>query len=305
VDAAAVEEAITKAPAQAKGKPATKAKPAKAQAASKPNAPSKSFSDDPDDDGGTYALLDKPGEEGEGIKLTYEPDTSIKDLRGPAVAAVVPPSNAMLWFGASGCLVNLFIVLVQVWPFIFADNLLDHKQYFEEYYLFRRPGVSNDEFQKGLTRIKNIPDDRKDLLPEEKDTIAKAEGDDRMQRIIVAITYFMLIIYNGVIVVGATKMQYLESRTWGIVAAVMTLVILSDGPLLWLTYNGASMLVSSLFERGELIDWFSYGNFLLYLMLVGACVPPVGIGIWSLKVLNRPEVRAGFEYVPDDGFVSR
>jgi hypothetical protein len=80
----------------------------------------------------------------------------------------------------------------------------------------------------------------------------------------------------------------------------MTLVIVSDGPLLWLTYHGASMLVSSIFEKGELTDWFSYGNFLFYLLIVGACVPPVGIGVWSLRTLNRPEVIAGFEYVPED-----
>jgi hypothetical protein len=302
----AMEEGIQQAPAvKAKAAPAKKEKAppgATKKGEKKPSpapapAPAPSSKDD-DDEGGTYALLDKPGDEAPKPEVSYAPDTSIKDLRGPAVAKIVPPSNHMIRFAAVGALVNLVIVLIQVWPFMFSDHLIDHRLFFEDWYKVPHPEYNIDR-QKASQRLKAMPDDRKDLNDTEKEVIEDAEGFDRVLRIVLAIIYFFLMIYNGVIVVGATKMQNLESRTWGIVAAIMTLIIVSDGALLYFVWILGSLLISGLgFAGTELI---SYGNFLLLVQLLLAAAYPVVIGIWSLRVLFNPDVIAGFEYVPEDG----
>jgi hypothetical protein len=300
VDAGAANEGVQQAPAaKARVKVGPKGKAAEAPA--KKPIPAPSAPSDEEDEGGTYALLDKPGDEEKKPGINYAPDDSIKDLRGPAVAAVVPPSNHMIRFAAVGALVNLFIVLIQVWPFMFSDYLIEYKLFFEEWYKVPHDNdpLPGPDRQKSLMRLKQLPDERANLNEYEKEVLADEEATDRVVRIVLAIIYFFLMIYNGVIVVGATKMQNLESRTWGIVAAIMTLVIVSDGALLYFVWILGHILLSALDMTGTEI--FSYGNFLLLLQLLLAAAYPVVIGIWSLRVLFNPDVIAGFEYVPDDG----
>ena len=79
-----------------------------------PAAPAKGFEDD-EDGGGTYGLIKEGDGEGNQQKINYAPDTSLKDLRGPAQEAVMPPTNMLIltaalgFFGWLGFIIALLI----------------------------------------------------------------------------------------------------------------------------------------------------------------------------------------------------
>jgi hypothetical protein len=299
VDAADA-ETIQPAPvAKAKAKPAKEAViPAAAkQATTKPSpAPATAGISDDEEGGGTYDLLDKPGAEEKKPEISYAPDTSIKDLRGPAVTAVVPPSNHMIRFHAIGALLALAWVLIEVWPFIFSEHLIDHRYFFEEWYKTPHEGV---DMQKARQRIKALPEERKDLNDYEKGVLEDAESFFATLSIVMAIVFFVVMIYDGIVVVAATKMQNLESRGWGIAGAIMTLALVGAAPHLYWDLQLSWLFLAFLDVTVQGI--FSYGMFMLVLLLGAGAAYPIIIGVWSLRVLLSPEVIAGYEYVPEDG----
>src|SRR5207249_488616 len=95
-----------------------KVKSKKPAAPEKPAKPAKKSGgdEDEDEDGGkTYGFVQEdPKEEENKPKITYAPDTSIKDLRGPAQAAVVPPTNLVILCGAVGFFgwILLFVMIM-------------------------------------------------------------------------------------------------------------------------------------------------------------------------------------------------
>jgi hypothetical protein len=97
-------------------------------------------------------------------------------------------------------------------------------------------------------------------------------------------------IYSGILTFGAVKMQNLESRVWGIVACVMSILpfnLLGFVALTWLIIQFVLLMVLD-DVTGMLIGVASIEA------LLG-----VGVGIWGLVVLMKPEVIEGFEYEPE------
>jgi predicted Zn finger-like uncharacterized protein len=263
---------------------ATKAAPAKPAAKKKP-APSKT---DDDEEAGTYAVIKEPDNDEDKPEIDYAPDMSIKDLRGPAQGMVVAPSNQMTLIGAIGCLINLVFVLYCVWPFMFSEYILNHEEVLEEYYT----GSTKKEHKD---RLKSIPKDRKGLNDEEKRIMEDFEDEEIAWRVTCAIVFFVLMIYNGVIVVGAIKMQNLESRAWGLVAAVMCIIPLCGwAPLLtgwWLI-----VLVFRAYSAAATFDFWDMLNLIRFFLTISIPFYPLFVGIWSLRTLLRQEVIDGFEY---------
>ena len=91
------------------GSQQTKSK-SRGQESQQPASRRQAFRDDDDDeDGGIYGYFSEEQKaEEDKPQIEYAPDMSIKDLRGPAQAAVVPPSNYLLLIGGLCCLSDLF-----------------------------------------------------------------------------------------------------------------------------------------------------------------------------------------------------
>ncbi len=279
------------APAAAAGKKAP-ARPA-APAAQAAKAPAE------DDDGGTYQVIKMPEDEEDGKQqIKYEPDTSIKDPRGPAQAAVMGPSNQMLLIAALGGLLNVVAFAVWLWPFVFAPHLIDHADFLEQYYMQRlRKGVDQTEQGIIVNRLKIYgtasPPSRESLAEDERKLVDAAENEELHRRLLFLGLCVLGLIYDALITIGAIKMQHLESRGWGLTAAILTIV-----PVISV---GGYMMVGFLLIRtvGRMLDMSDVTDMMMYAWLGATALWALGVGIWGLTVMLRQEVVDGFEYKPD------
>jgi hypothetical protein len=104
------------------------------------------------------------------------------------------------------------------------------------------------------------------------------------------------LIYNAISIVGAVKMQNLESRAWGIVSSCMFLLPMGVG--------GISSVLGGVFHY-TIGDWImderAAGVFPFYSVVLAVLPYLLGIlvGVWSLRTLMMKKVIAGFEYVAD------
>ena len=252
-----------------------------------PPPPPKRHDDDEEDGGGVYSYIPEPGdEEGENKpEINYAPDMSIKDLRGPAQAAIVKPSNYLLLIGGLSCLCDIFLICFAFWPMVFSDSVIDYDKVLEKYY--REKGTKD-----AAEKIKSIPKERKEITNKEELAILEAEEDDaRILRFIAMGVYILLLIYNGVAVIGAVKMQNLESRGWGITSAIMTILPMGSSGIGSVFYLLVAKVGGLLLD--ELAEPYAYG--LAGLTWVIAIV----VGIYALRTLFSQEVIDGFEYVAE------
>jgi predicted Zn finger-like uncharacterized protein len=236
-----------------------------------------------DDEGGIYGYIpeDQKAEEDK-PQIEYAPDLSIKDLRGPAQAAVVSPSNYMLIIGGLGCLSNIFLICVSFWPMVFSDSPVDWQKVLKDHYKDDKNAVQRVE---GIKEYKDLKD--KDL-----EIVQDAEADMRVNLFIAMGVFIFLLLYNGVTIIGAVKVQNLESRGWGIASSIMTMLPMSSG--------GLSALIGGIFYKTigawvleEMNAYYSFGiGVLPYLFALF-------VGVWSLRTLMSQEVIDGFEYVAE------
>jgi hypothetical protein len=212
---------------------------------------------------------------------------SIKDLRGPAQAAVVAPSNYLILIGGLCCLSDIFIICFSFWPMVFSPTILDHEEVLERHY--KQKGDKD-----AASKIKSIPKERKDLKKEDLAVVEDAEADEYVWRFILMGTYIFMLIYNGVTILGAVKMQNLESRGWGIAASIMTILPFGAAGLGGLVFGVFFYTIAAF-----LFDEFS--TRLMYSLVVAGLIYVLAIlvGVWSLKTLMSQEVIDGFEYVAD------
>ena len=107
-----------------------------------------------------------------------------------------------------------------------------------------------------------------------------------------AIVFPLLVgaIYSGILTAGAVKMQNLESRGWGIAASILAMIPINVGGLQVLVGLVIKIILGILFDEPDYIVFVVMG--LLYLL-------SLGVGVWNLLILMKPEVIAGFEYEPD------
>jgi hypothetical protein len=208
-----------------------------------PQQPARKPTDDDDEDGaGTYTFQNSDQQDGPSI--SYVPDTSIKDLRGPATLLLVRPSNALIYAGMMGVLWSFIYLVVQVWPFIFKPEggySIDYEEELLDHY-------------KDLGKNQKPPSDPKMLSAEDKEYVDKVQSDDTFWRIIKSVLLVLQIMWSFTIAVGAVKMQNLESYNWSMTSAIMAI---------------------------------NPGN-------------AVFAGVWALVILNKPEVKAGFEFKGSD-----
>jgi predicted Zn finger-like uncharacterized protein len=257
-------------------------KPAKAAIKKAKSPPSRGKPRGDDEDDGVYSFVNE-NIDAEKPDIVYAPDMSIKDLRGPAQAEVVVPSNYIMLIGGLCCLCNIFIICYSFWPMIFADSVIFNWQGFlEKHFAGDKTATSRVSGYK----------DYKEVKDEDLEILHEAEGKERVKRFIQMGVFLVLLIYNAIQIVGAVKMQNLESRGWGIASSIMTLLPMGAA--------GISSLIGGVF-------FFTIGNWILdELSLpysIGLGVLPylaaIYVGATSLRTLFSQVVIDGFEYVAE------
>jgi predicted Zn finger-like uncharacterized protein len=255
----------------------------------KPAPKKKHFEDDEEDSGGIYAYVgqNKDVEEDEKPEINYAPDMSIKDLRGPAQAALVKPTNYLMLLGGLSCLCDIFLICVSFWPMVFSEHILDHEEVLAKYY--KEKGEKD-----AATKIQGIPKERKDLKKEDEAIVSDKEDERRTHLFIMMGTFIFVLIYNAIEIMGAVKAQNLESRRWGIISAIMMLLPFGTGGLATLIGGGFYVTLG-----GFLFDDESMR--ILYSCVLAGIVYLIGLvsGIAALRTLLSQEVIDGFEYVAD------
>jgi predicted Zn finger-like uncharacterized protein len=285
--------------------PAAKKKPAgkKPDDAIRAPAPPKKTHDEDDEEGGTYGVVKDPDEETaadddeeeeeegrrKGPEINYAPDMSIKDLRGPAQAAVVGPSNLLIIYGVIGFLGWLLVMFIVLIPVMFPVQSDDTAK----------------EADKAAAAAKDNPapggKKDKDSKPKEKEVPwTVVFGLDLA--ILAALPWYIFIpillgfvlgmAYGGAIVAGGVKMQSLESRQWGLVASIMNMIPVHTFGLLVLLTVIVQMILGLLFDE-------PFKTMVMIFLLVLVALLGVLVGLLNLRTLMREDVIAGFEYKPD------
>ncbi len=294
------------APAPAKKAAAKKAVPKKG-AAKKPS--------DDDEEGGTYSVLpgEAPGDEDdEKEKIDYAPDMSIKDLRGPAVGWIMRPSTWLLKCGVAGVLGWLGLIVAILIPILFPLPGGEEKPALAigRGVEAMAPGLGGGGgmgggmmggmgmgMGQGAPQQQGGPSEKKEIKEaeeEEYENCFRVFGLDLRALAAVVITISVFgVFYSALIVVGSIKMQNMESRAWGMTAAILSLIPINVLGLELLSYILVFFLLMVFMKAAAItVVWIWIGVNSLYVMSI------VG-GIWSIVVLNKEEVVAGYEYVPD------
>lgn len=276
-----------------KSKPSNRpAKTGKKKAAVKKEEPPIKFKDDDEEGGGgVYSFANvTESENEEKPDITYAPDTSIKDLRGPAQELVVRPSNWLILLGGLSCIGSIFMVAFMLWPFGFSDHLLDHKDILYRYYSEK---ANTDKAAQ--SRLKNLPEERKDMRDKEKEVVEDEESAESDWRLLWAGGFFGTLIYGAVLILGAVKVQNLESRRWGIASAVMMLLPAGTGGLVGVIYTVFYYTIAAFLFEGDTENRMIYTSVVAGLAYLGGLV----VAIWSLTAFMNKKVISGFEYVAD------
>ena len=274
-------------------KPAAKA-PAKA-------APKKK---EDDDEGGTYGYLKEEGEEEEEEenkpKISYAPDLSIKDLRGPAVSLLMGPTNKLTLCGMIGFIGWLIFLVLILIPALFPLQEDTTKPKLVMKFGRGLAAVSPSGGGPGPGGGGGKADAPK--LAEEKSSFYEIAGVDLSVMCEMAWYLFLpsllpilvLMCYSGLVAYGAIQMQNLESYGWGMAASIMVMI---PG-----TCCGGVVLVIGMvfqFVLGLILDDVFYVGMLASVVTSGVWLACVGVGIWNLTTLFNPGVVAGFEYEPE------
>jgi hypothetical protein len=278
-------------------------KPPKADAEKAPAAAPGTipFADDDDDGPATYAF--EQGAAHEEPEIDHVPDTSIKDLRGPAQEAVVRPSNFMIFWAGLGLFLYLFIFAVVFIPIIFpvpekiddttggaptTMTLAEKKKLLES-------GIQVTG-SVGLTAMEKSEKQEK---KKEKSLFTMYSWD---LLDIATYSWWLIALFGvycifgiafcAVVIYGAVRMQTLESRVWGIVSSVLLMLPFASSAIFVVVSILGTLLVGFLFDE-DAVFW------VMPLWILAGFGPNVGFGIWSLVTLLREDVIAGYEYVEE------
>ena len=278
--------------AEKKAKKGDDDKPSKAKAETIPLA-------DDEDGPATYGFIDDHTK-GDEPEIDYVPDTSIKDLRGPAQAAVVMPSNFIIMLGVIAILCFVIFLAIILIPIIFpipppanADGTpsLKYKQ---------EKGV----YSTGLwlsgsvaTTLKKEDSKKKD---EDVGSMFMILSWDLMDVpdwhwwavVLLCMGPLIGMLMASVAIFGAVKMQKLESRVWGIIASVLIMLpTIGVGTFAIISVIFTAVL-GLLFELDTLVFFMPIWGFIIF----GAYVV---VGVWGLITLMSKEVIDGYEYVAE------
>jgi hypothetical protein len=268
-----------------------KAKAAIKKASGPMPPPKKTAQDDDDDEGGIYSFVGakESGEEDEKPEIVYAPDMSIKDLRGPAQEAVVKPSNLIMLISGLSALSNIFLFCWSFWPMVFSESVVDWQAVLSKHY-------KKLEDKNAVGRVEGFKE-FKDLKDKDLEIVQQANEDAISQfptgRVWLMGGFFLLLIYNAIVMVGGVRMQNLESRRWGIASSVLMFLPMGSGGLSCLFALGVSFLEQMLGFFGDVT--------MFYMIVVAAAsyLASIYVGYLSLRTLLSQEVIDGFEYVAE------
>ena len=266
--------------------------------------------DDDEDEGGVYGYVkEEEVEDEDKPDIEYAPDMSTKDLRGPAVAALVQPSNALIIIGGLGFFGWLALIVLHLIPILFPIDIDDGDK--------TKPPKPVVAIEAALapaalnltvpsTPVTNTGGGTATTLPPEPKPSAKASepylafilmdpsGAARFGLAAKTLIFLIMVlgmIYSAIVAFGAVRIQNLDGYGWGIAACVMAIV-----PF-WTMY-GFSACVAQLarFLFGMVLDdpftlaraW----NLAISLPMLAA----KAVGIWTLIRLRSETVIKGYEY---------
>lgn len=253
-----------KVPAPAARKPAPAAK-----------APAKA-----DEDRETYGYIkDEAEDEDDKPVVNYAPDESVRDLRGPAIVKLTTPATRLQMVGFIGAIGTLLFMLLLIIPAVFP--IKDDA----------KPG-------EGGAPPANAEKDKKKgpAIP-----IFQIYGMDIYWIIELPWYNFLaamsvlaaVLFYSAMVVAGGVKMQNLESRAWGIAAAVMAILPLNAAGLISLV----ALLVQ--YGFGFMMEDPDFAFQVQLVFGVALWLGSAVIGGLAMKVLMDEVVIAGFAYDPE------
>jgi hypothetical protein len=270
-------------------------KPGKADKAAAP-APKKDQVDD-DEEGGSiaYGVAKEEEDEENKPKINYAPDTSIKDLRGPAQAAVIVPTNMVTLAGVLGFIGWLGFLIIILIPILFPLDAESTDKAHPTEALDIFTGLAGASPQ-GAFSASAPPKEKK-----EDPSMFIVLGFDLAifalypwyLLIVVLMPIFLGLAYSSTLILGAVKTQNLESREWGIVSSIMAMIPYNAGGLLVVLLLVFNLLLNMLFDEQDFI------NLILIVIASLVYLAQAAAGTWLLVVLMREEVVAGFEYKPE------
>ncbi len=233
-------------------------------------------------------------------KINYAPDMSVKDLRGPAMIQVVPPSNYLMIQCGVVMMTAVFSIAQAVWPFMFQERILTPAAALRDHFRElqgkggqegKSAGQRWDRIDKGYITWpkKNKKDDDQGFSGEDMkdDELRAAEEAIRKQMpfaVAWVVVSVLILAYSVAVAFGAVKMQSLESYPWALTGSILAM----------LPFNGIALLVY----------YFKPMNFsedMPWVLLAIACegIFFFLIGLLCLAVLLKKEVKTGFYYRSD------
>jgi hypothetical protein len=249
--------------------------------------------DNEDDEGGGGTYSFEGGHVEEAAPVRYELDTSIRDLRGPAMTAVIDPSNKLIIAGVTGFLGWVAFLILLIIPILFPLQSAEEKAKEKESKRQKEQLRLAMGGTKDPNESVNKSDDDDASIFALGDIDFRKIADMRWWGIVLCLLPLVLgMLYSATLCMGAVKIQNLESRQWGIASSIMAIVPINCWGLLTVLALVLNMGLDMMFEG--FFKWIVLGFFLIIFWGIN-----VAVGIWMLTVLNKPEVIAGYEYVPD------
>lgn len=235
--------------------------------------------------------------------INYAPDTSIKDLRGPAMTHVVQPSNYMMLQCGLVMVTAIASIAMSVWPFMFQERVLTPAVALKPYYADKM-AAGGQEGKLAKSRWDRIDGNwvewPREKKAKEDDTgfsrgepmkdfeyeAAMVEVNKHYPFAVAWLVLSMLILaYALTVAFGAVKMQSLESYAWSMTSAILAML-----PF------GAIGLLVYFFKPS--MDFQNDMPIILFVLAVEAIFTLL-VGLMNLAVLLKQEVKAGFAYRSD------
>lgn len=271
---------------------------------------------------GAYGLIrDSEEDEANRPKIKYAPDTSVKDLRGPAVATLTNPTNWLIrsgFIGVFGCLVLLLLLGIPALLPVTEESRPEARQPLPMLKIdkgFAKGGEQQQggggaggggagggaagggggggggEKKEGQAKIEEPPSFGYRAYGYDWGSLCDLHWS---LFLVVCIPFILLGCYSAAVAAGGIKAQNLESRGWGMASSIMAMIPLNTFcPIIALTIIFQCALYMVLDATDDLAI-FMVRMWLLLCHLLYAL--SLGSGIWTLVTLNKPEVLAGFEY---------
>lgn len=266
-----------------------------------------------DDDNETYGYIKEEGDDDDDgkHKIDYSLDTSVKDLRGPAQAIVMTPSNKLTlvgFIGVAGWLVLLVLLLI---PALFP---LKPDEKVKRPVLKVKAGLSHiapsgpsggmPGFARGggppafggggaAKAAPKIEEDKAGLYDVGGYDIAVICDLPWYWFLVSLIPLFFCMGWSMMVSFGAIQMQNIQSRAWGIVGSIFAMVPIHVAGVQLVTAMVVQIVLIQVIDDIAFIQTVVMGITAIQYLI------SLAVGIWALVTLFNKDVVAGFEYVAE------